>query len=128
MNIAKISVAKLAKIGDPQSKLRKAVLINNVIKMVKDDITEPEQRLVIENQMQTEVAEVSHSPLNNNNNNRYSSSIDIQSFKERNTFISLDEEKNSMCDEIIKEMFDNSSDPDGEKFLNTDKNIKRTQF
>ena len=34
VNIAKISANKLANIGDPHSKLRKAVLINNVIKKV----------------------------------------------------------------------------------------------
>ena len=32
LNIAKISVSKLSKIVDPQSKLRKAVLINNTLK------------------------------------------------------------------------------------------------
>ena len=41
VNIAKISANKLASIGDPHSKLRKAVLINNVIKKVgKEEIME----------------------------------------------------------------------------------------
>ena len=39
VNIAKISVNKLASIGDPHTKLRKAVLINNVIKKVGKEET-----------------------------------------------------------------------------------------
>lgn len=35
LNIAKISVSKLSKIVDPQSKLRKAVLINNTLKSLQ---------------------------------------------------------------------------------------------
>ena len=91
VNIAKISANKLASIGDPHSKLRKAVLINNVIKKVgKEELWE----------------NVEH--LDKPHNNEISNNVLDGAISTTSTH--FEQEKFSLCDDIISEFLDIRND------------------
>ena len=91
VNIAKISANKLASIGDPHSKLRKAVLINNVIKKVgKEELLEN-----VEHLDKPHNDETSNNDLDGTNSTRSTHS---------------EQEKFSLCDDIISEFLDIRND------------------
>ena len=87
VNIAKISANKLASIGDPHTKLRKAVLINNVIKKVgKEELLENDEYL----------DKPHHDEISNN----------VVDGTNSTTSTHFEEEKFSLCDDIISEFLD----------------------
>ena len=91
VNIAKISANKLANIGDPHSKLRKAVLINNVIKKVgKEEFGENVEHL--------------DKPHNDEISNN------VLDGEKDTTNTHFEQEKFSLCDDIISEFLDIRND------------------
>lgn len=104
LNIAKISVSKLSKIVDPQTKLRKAVLINNTLKslhklsepwilleQMEDDCNQNEQEEKRNNP--TESNSHGHSCIKN-----FSNKIEV----EKN---SLSEDMLTLYDDIMNDIF-----------------------
>ena len=108
LNIAKISVSKLSKIIDPQTKLRKAVLINNTLKSLhklsepwmmdtggrlglEDDCEPSEERE--ERDISTENTSHGHSCIKN-----FSNQMEL----EKNT---LSEDMLTLYDDIINDIF-----------------------
>ena len=104
LNIAKISVSKLSKIVDPQTVLRKAVLINNTLKSLHSlsdpwDIADTGGRFLLEDHNhhhQVEEEEELNIPAENKRN--FSDTIEV----EKST---LSEDMLTLYDDIINDIF-----------------------
>jgi len=107
INIAKISVSKLSKIVDPQSKLRKAVLINNTLKNLQKHTDSWHldsgggHYLLEENNDISKEEELEHSSKTSSNKT-CSSKLD----EENNS--TLSEDMLTLYDDIVNDIFGNS--------------------
>ena len=105
LNIAKISVSKLSKIVDPQTVLRKAVLINNTLKSLHSlsdpwDIADTGGRFLLEDHNHHHQVEEEEEELNipAENKRNFSNNIEV----EKST---LSEDMLTLYDDIINDIF-----------------------
>eukprot|EP00090_Calanus_glacialis_P017678 TRINITY_DN27466_c0_g1_i1.p1 TRINITY_DN27466_c0_g1~~TRINITY_DN27466_c0_g1_i1.p1 ORF type:complete len:180 (-),score=36.55 TRINITY_DN27466_c0_g1_i1:29-568(-) len=116
VNIAKISANKLARIGDPQTKLRKAVLINNVLKNVERQTDYGFECREAENLLQKNIEGLKSRdafPIYKKGSN--------ESFNSEKEDTDFNQNKLSLCDDIINEFLDIREDISKEKEIYEDK-------
>ena len=114
INIAKVSVYKLSRIGINQAKLRKSVLINNILKDLQnkgreDSVTDHQGRYRFTQIAETVLKSIGSTTEHfEKNTERLNGHINT-SKEDRDTF---GEDKLSLCDDIINEFLDISDSKD----------------